>query len=418
MSNSIWDLPILEAHHAGWLMRVRTMRERLVAYRGGNDARVTFYMKHHYMLATACSQVNACIKGIYAPLASVVAQDVGLVPGGWLLDERSERHQETWEAVAAASGWKKAGDLYVQYAAVFGNGCIYVNPETLGLVVLRPDQVYLVRDGGGEAVLGVICRSKMGQEGAMVEWAHVFDRNAWGEYVDGERVDGGEHGYGVVPIVDQPFIDVGEAIGECTFEHALEPLREVNRTATQLSENIKRNSDPQWVAITDDDAPDDPEKAVLERSSDKLWVFSGGSRVDAVVAALDIPGVMQAIDTQRTQLERHLPELAVLELRGVERIALETIQTQMADLHIKIGRIRRGLDCGLVDALRMLGRMARVDEGDVRLAALDDLFLGFDEERPVLPMGVKARLECELLEIQVETARAVADGERMLGVGA
>ena len=147
------------------------------------------------------------------------------------------------------------------------------------------------------------------------------------------------------------------------------------------------------------------EEAGLVHSGDNVWFIPGGGDVQALVAQIDIAGVLEFVREVRDNVHGALPELSFDELRKKDQIATATLELQLMELVLKVRRTRPNYDAGLVKALRMAG-MAAANMNLPEISVLDDPMLELDGARPVLPLDPKTEMELESLALLLEQQRA------------
>jgi hypothetical protein len=209
---------------------------------------------------------------------------------------------------------------------------------------------------------------------------------------------------GFVPFVEADHIKTGEALGESTYQKAMDLLDEVNQMASYLGDIIAKHAEPQW-AISGAEPSD------LVKSGDNIWFLPAGSKVDPLVPGIDIAGVLEFVREIRDQVHGALPELAFEELKQKTQIATATLELQLMELVLKIKRTRPNYDHALADALRLAGRAAAGMGGLANIAVLDDEGLRFDGERAVLPLDVETAQRIEMQALALEREKALGKSE-------
>lgn len=351
-------------------------------------------------------------KALFLMLARAVDVDAGIIPGGWALAEDAPAAWETAiEQVFAWSDWATDGVLYVHYGAEYGiTGLKVADLREIKRIVIKPLDpctFMLIRSGQYDTTprLAIIVERRYNDAGDEYEYAEVIEPDRVRTYADGQPagVDGRDPEYanalGFVPIVERHHLLTGDTHGEATAEKVFPLLDEVNELASYLADIIKKHAEAQWIVFG-------AEPSDLVKSGDNVWFAPADGKLQAVVAGIDIAGVLAFIDAIRSEVQDGLPELAFAELKEKTQIATATLEIQLMELVLKIRRCRPNYDHGLADALRMTGRAAKtLDLAD--LAVLDDEALGFDPERPVLPLDRLTQLQIEQAELTLEQQRAI-----------
>lgn len=422
MASSIWQLDEFEPWAGAFEARRRRLQMNERYYEGRMYDQSYGDMQAAWALQMPLNGLRKQIKVLFQPLAGAVQVDVALVPGGWALDADSQQHEAALRMLLKGSRWGLEQDMYVHQAAAMGMTTLKVVDDRVNgrvsIVPIRPDGVLTVPMSLYDSRLrmAIIVGEMRGGDGKPVELAEVIEPDRVRTFVGGVPmgVAGREaefvNGLGEVGLVDVPFLYTGAAMGEPTFEAAKQPLDGVNQQANDLEENIKKHVEPQWAAFIDN-----PERNAedLQKSGDNVWWFPSGSDIKALVASLDIPGVLEFIKEIKLDMKKTLPELLTFELVGMTRIAVPAIEIQLLPLTMKVHRARRSLDDGLAQAVRLAGRAAG-QMGVTELAGLDDGMLGFDEKRPVVFMDALTSLGLEQSRIATEAARLGLDDQRRL----
>ena len=350
---------------------------------------------------------------LFQPLAGAVHADVALVGGGWELEKASKYLENGVIRVLKMSRWGLEQAAYIHNGATMGCTTLKVvddhNGKRVVIQPIRPDMVLPIPANDYDPRLKMaILVGESWHKREKLEVVEVIEPDRVRTYVDGKltglggRKDTFPNALGEVNIIDVPFIYIGKGLGEPTYQAALTPLEGINRQAQDLQEQIRRHIEPQWAAFIEE-----PERNAsdLQKSGDNLWWFPRGSDIKALVAALDIPGVMELIREVKSELKENLPELLIFKLVGVNRVAVPAVEIQLLPLTLKIHRIRQSLDCGLEDALRMAGRAFKRMNAAHELQALDDEMLGFNAQRPVIFMDALSALSVEQSKLGVEAQK-------------
>ena len=359
------------------------------------------------------------IKPLYLPLFRAVNVDAGIVPGGWALPEDAPR---TWQPAIdrlnAWSKWATDGVLYVDYGAQYGCSGLKVSDlrdsENRRVIVTPIDPTTFMLVYGQEyddtPDIAIRIERRVDEMGEPFEYAEVTTPEMIRTFREGEPFgfDGREPEYAneleFVPFVEVQHIRSGEPLGECTFQRVIPMLTELNEHASYLSDIVRKHNEPQWAAFGAE--PQD-----LEKSGDSVWFFDrDNARVEALLAAVDIPGMLEFVREIKSSVESGLPELAFDELRRKDQIATATLELQLMELVLKIKRIRPNYDAGLVEAWRMAGRAAK-SLGLSAVAVLDDEQLAIDDERPVLPLDPETAVRIELQSLALKREKSIGFSE-------
>jgi len=428
---SIWDRPEYSPYKAAFQSRAAVFAEREAYYNGDVYKPITVdnYKQDNGVaallsarLAAPVGQINSLIRGLFQPLSETVKIDVGLVGGDWLLIPGQEDRQKDLDDFLSGTG-----DLYIHYASMMGNGTLMIidnrqsNPPTVKMIAIRPD-IILPIYGGGRAgdrqlVMAIMIEMVTNAEGEHDEQAVIITENTIQTFLNGEAAilygDKAEYPnlLGFVPIVDQQFIDVGDPIGENTYLHTMKQLDEINTMASQLNDNIRKNSNPQWAVMSDDEMPDQP----IGRSDDQLWLLSAGSAVEAIIAQIDISAIMLFIDKVYSELEKKLPQYLLYKLVGLQRIAVAGIKIQLMPLTIHVLRTRRSMDRGMQSALALAYKAAISIGQEAVYSWMDGIKI--NGNRRIIPFDELTVLEIEAKQLAVATQKQILEAQRALASG-
>jgi hypothetical protein len=407
--SSVWELDEFKSYAQTFRDRNAVFATRFAYYEG------TAYQYLKLLQRPLGSRVYKGIKGLYLPLHRAVDVAAGITPGGWAWPEgMDEKLALAAKTVFNWSRWNTEGVLFVHYGALFGNVLLKVadlrDEKIVVIDPVSPNEVLLVSSGAYDATpkLAItVCQRGSGPEA--YEYAEVIDPEKVRTFKNGDPFgyDDRQPEYPnelkFVPFVEVQHKRVGRTLGENVFARVLPLLDEVNELASYLADIIKKHVEPQWAAIG-------AEPAELEKSGESLWFFPEGSDVKALVAQLDIAGVLAFLQDVKDEMKSGLPELAFDELRSKDQIATATVELQLMELTLKVKRTRPNYDAGLVGALRMAGRAAAtlgIDE----VSVLDDPTLAFDPDRPVLPLDPMTKMQLEMQGLALENEKALMTKE-------
>lgn len=414
--SSIFALDEFKPYAGEW-----SQRQRLLAYRKAYyDGTIYRNIRQRF---EALGQLQAVLgprlyrgtKAMFLKLSRAVDVDAGIIPGGWSFKAEAPASWATaTKQIMSWSDWSIDGVLFIHYGAQYGLAGLKVSDlrEAKRVIIkpIDPATYMLVRSGHYDARPRQAIVRELQRDGAgkLVEFAEVVEADRVRTFINGEPagIDDRPAEYdnmlGFVPFAEAHHLRTGEPFGECTYQKAIPVLDEVNELASYLADIIKKHAEAQWV-ITGGDASD------LEKSGDNIWFMPAGSDAKALVAAIDIPGVLAFIQEIEKQVSDALPELAFDELKRKDQIATATLELQLAELVFKVKRTRPNYDHALADALRMAGRAA-AQLGLADLATLDDEALAFDEDRPVLPLDRETQIRIAQAELALQQQEAITNG--------
>lgn len=413
-NKSLFDLDEFAGYRAQWNVRQTNLAYRRAYY----DGSIYRNIRDRFMALGRLSpmigpRLYRGTKALYLMLSRAVNVDAGIIPGGWALAEGApSAWQPAIKKVFAWSDWARDGVLFTHYGAQYGLSTLKIADlrEARRVVIkpVDPSCAMPVRRGlyDPTPAIAFVVEQRTRADGTAFEYGEVITPDFVRTFADGEPTgfDGRLPEYpnelGFVPLVETMHLNTGDALGECTYQQVIPLIDEVNELASYLADVIKKHAEAQWVVMG-------AEASDLVKSGDNVWFMPENGDVKALVAGIDIPGVLAFITAIRGEVHGGLPELAFDELKSKTQIATATLELQLMELVLKIKRTRPNYDHGLADALRLAGR-AGAQLGVRELAVLDDEALSFDEERPVLPLDKETQIRLEQQALSLEQQRAIS----------
>lgn len=404
---SLFDLDEFNKFSGFWHARQKELQKRNSYYNGSvyHDETMKLFYK-------SLPQIVGQIKPIYLFLARAVDVDAGIIPAGWDFPEEAP---PDWEAardlVFSWSRWTTEGVLYADYGSRLGLVGLRISDPAEDRVVIQPVDPLLFmlvqpNPYDENIEMSIYIDYRTGEDGEKFEYAEVITsetirtfRNGVPWAFDDERGFEWGNEYGFVPFVEVKNKLNGDPFSEATFQRQIPAMDQLNELATELAEVIKENQDPQ-VVITGADATD------LQRGKDTVWFLPEGADVKMIIPGINIEGTLKFIQDIKNEIKESLPELSFDALKDASNIATETLEVKLTELVLKIKRVRPNYDSGLVHALQLAARAAKV-KGIFGLEALDDPELTFDPDREILPMDPGALLDLELKRQAVEMGEAM-----------
>lgn len=409
--NSIFQLPEFKGYEGRFNSRLNTFMQYRRYYSGKVYEDSSFKLAHKLYAET---------KALLSFLARAVDLDVGLVPGvmaPWALAEGTPQAiMDAQKTLYEWSSWDTEGDSWLEDGATCGEAMIKIVPDLdlrqVQMRRIKPELCLLTKhlDPETQTIVDlalIIDRSATDSEGKNYEYAEAITpteiRTYW---------NGAPHGYNGNPDrYDNPlgFVPVVQTKNdsECrpTFAKALPQVDSVNEMASYLGDIIGRHVEPQWAAFG-------VEEGALTRSGHNTWfVPNPDAKIEALLAAIDIKGTLEFVQELKGETKSNLPELAFDDLRAKDQIATETLEVQLIELDVKIWKMRRRYDAGLVDAHKMAA-LAAIASGIPDLAVLLAPH-GFDWQRPVRPKSRLEEIREEEAELNLELLRSASSPEGM-----
>lgn len=370
------------------------------------------------------------VKAIFNPLHRAVSIDCGIIPNGWKLNENiTDDESKSFHQVLEWSDWKTQGVLYVHYGAKFGCVGLKLIDDRVNKIarieIVDPTMFMLVMDNWTRKPKMSIYVSRV-DEG---EFAEVIDEKTYKTFLNGmpykmnvvnvngqeEFVAEYENSLGFIPYIQVKHIEDGSEYGECTYQNAIEQLLETNDLATQLTDIIRKHSDPKYkmTGIKKDDQNYDENGKIkpIAISKDNVTLLPEGVDLQAMYSDIQIADVNGVIDSIYKAVKSSIAELAFDELRGQSQISTSTVELQLIEFILKVNRCRPNYDAGIVHMMRMVGQIAS-DMGLNDLVTLADLpENAIDSDRDVLPMSVETKLDIEIKRETLKAQQGMAIGE-------
>lgn len=207
-----------------------------------------------------------------------------------------------------------------------------------------------------------------------------------------------DFGIDFVPIVWQPFKNIGDQRGLAAITPALDKIDEANRQATRLHQMIFRNNRALWAvsanAMDAQGRPLPPPRLgdasadnTLDVDDDTIMRLPGQATLESLVPSINYEAALAVIAAQMAEIERDLPELAYYDLRArdISGVAAELL---LGDAIDRLLEARGNAEAALVRADQMALTIAQAagiveDIGAYENGDFDHHFA----ERPVLKLS-------------------------------
>lgn len=211
-----------------------------------------------------------------------------------------------------------------------------------------------------------------------------------------------DFGIDFVPIVWQPFKNIGDQRGLAAITPALDKIDEANRQATRLHQMIFRNNRALWAvsanAMDAQGRPLPPPRLgdasadnTLDVDDDTIMRLPGQATLESLVPAINYEAALAVVAAQMAEIERDLPELAYYDLRArdISGVAAELL---LGDAIDRLLEARGNAEAALVRADQMALTIAQAaglvaDIGAYENGDFDHTFA----ERPVLKLSDSER---------------------------
>lgn len=238
------------------------------------------------------------------------------------------------------------------------------------------------------------------------QWEHEKSATTALSQLGTPRVDTptAEFGIDFVPVVWQPFRNIGDERGLAAITPVLDKIDEANRQATRLHQMLFRYNRALWAASANamdaQGRPLPPPRLgdaggdnTLDIDDDTIVRLPGQATLTSLVPAINYEAALSVLNDQMAEIQRDLPELAYYDLRGrdVSGVAAELL---LGDAIDRLLEARGNAEAALVRANQMaltIGQNAAIFEGLGNYEAGD-----FDHtfaDRPAIAMPEAQRAE-------------------------
>ncbi len=206
-------------------------------------------------------------------------------------------------------------------------------------------------------------------------------------------------GIDFVPVVWQPFRNIGDERGTGAFTLAIDKIDEANRQATRLHQMLYRYNKALWVASANAmDAQGRPLPApklgsspndALDLDDDTILRLPGLTTLQGLVPPINYQDALAVLNAQLEEIQRDLPELAYYDLRGAD-VSGKAVALLLGDAVDRLLEVRGNAEAALVRADQMaltVGQALNIFTGlgDYAAGDLDHSFA----PRPVLELDAE-----------------------------
>lgn len=176
-----------------------------------------------------------------------------------------------------------------------------------------------------------------------------------------------EMGIDFIPIVWQPFRDIGEERGCGSFSLQIEKIDEANREANRLAQMLFRYNKAYWAvkanAVDSANRPLPP--PVIEESAknsntgsvllgdEDMFMLPGMSDIEALVPPINYMDALEVLKHAISQVEADLPELAYYKLRDMNNISGIAVARILGDAVDRLSEARSNAETALIRAHKM-----------------------------------------------------------------
>ena len=165
-----------------------------------------------------------------------------------------------------------------------------------------------------------------------------------------------DFGIDFVPIVWQPFKNIGDQRGLAAITPAIDKIDEANRQVTRLHQMIFRNNRALWAvsanAMDAQGRPLPPPRLgdasadnTLDVDDDTIMRLPGQATLNSLVPAINDEAALAVVAAQMAEIERDLPELAYYDLRArdISGVAAELLLGDAIDRLLEGGNAEAAL---------------------------------------------------------------------------
>lgn len=138
-------------------------------------------------------------------------------------------------------------------------------------------------------------------------------------------------GIDFVPFVRAPFRDIGDTRGVSAFQHALDKIDDLNRSATRLHRMLFRHNKNTWVvesalrgpdgrllgALNFGDDEDEDGQSILSIGDEQLYSLTGGYTLRSMVPDIRYADALAILESDIREVEDDLPEMAYYRARDL-----------------------------------------------------------------------------------------------------
>lgn len=207
-----------------------------------------------------------------------------------------------------------------------------------------------------------------------------------------------DFGIDFVPVVWQPFRNIGDERGLAAITPAIDKIDEANRQATRLHQMLFRYNKALWAlsanAMDAQGRPLPPPRLgdagadnTLDVGDDTILRLPGQATLESLVPAINYEAALAVVAAQMAEIERDLPELAYYDLRArdISGVAAELL---LGDAIDRLLEARGNAEAALVRADQMALTIMQAasiveDIGEYEAGDFDHAFA----ERPVLTLS-------------------------------
>ena len=173
------------------------------------------------------------------------------------------------------------------------------------------------------------------------------------------------HGSDFIPIVYQQFRDDGAGRGNGAFSAQLDKIDEANKQATRLAQILFRYNRPLWAAtstgVDQTGRPLPPisldgvvdSAGILQFGKDDFLSLPAASDLKSLVPNINYADALAVLESQLSELEKDLPELAYYQLSGFREISGRAIRFLLDAMISRVKEARGNAETGLQRAHAM-----------------------------------------------------------------
>lgn len=260
-------------------------------------------------------------------------------------------------------------------------------------------------------------------------WEHDLSSSAEYNQLGTPLIDVPLTSYGIdfIPIVWQPFIDIGDERGVGAFTQALDKIDECNRQATRLHQMLYRHNKALWAlkagGMDANGRPLPPPRLggssddeTLELDDNDIVKLPGVSDLVPLVPPIDYAAALSVLNAQLDELEQDLPELAYFKLRSMGEISGRAARLLLGDAADRLSEARGNAEAALIRANQMALTVGQAvglfDDGIGRFGA--GAFEHTFAERPLL-FGDDQGEETEVVAQMVQAGIPLRTALRRMG---
>ena len=312
---------------------------------------------------------NPCHRSVEFFVAKILP---GMLPEALLILTDNDTIVEPIRDIWRWSNLNQQKPVAIRWLSIYGD--LFIHPVTnedmdkVYLQFIRPEYVTdWTEDRRGNVtsiridipVSSKIMHTEFWTAESFAIWEHNRGASTPLNQLDGlvDAGDTSDFGIDFVPFVHIKFRDVGDKHGVGAFAHSLDKIDEANRMATRLHQMLFRFNKPIFAAMANANdsqgqplpAPVIDADALTKEDSDVLRM-PGMTKLEMMIPDLKYTEALAILQDQMTEIEKDLPELAVVRLRELGELSGRAARIFLTDAEARAREARVNFEQGLIRA--------------------------------------------------------------------